>query len=741
MRKKPRKQTALLRHSSCLETALELTRRNIPIVLCKNKKPLYPQQNWHNERLTVETIRLAFKTDPDLQVAIVLGPASGLIDIECDSSDAETDFAKLWDGCAYSETPVFLSQRGAHRLFAWDERFNKIGKSVVKIGACEIRLGAGGKAAMSVIPPSSNTDGTSRLWIIPFDELEPAPLPDLVVERILNAGRGKANASGDGKSVHAVKNWQQLAKGVPEGKRNESMAWLVGKLLGNANMLDDPNIALLRSAIQKWNERNEPPLDSGEVDRTFDSILSRELEKRASKYKLTDCGNAERFAARHASDVRFCHPMGKWLVWDGTRWRFDVTGEIERRTKETVRHIYEEATAASDADERKSIAKWAHSSEAAYRISAVTKLSGSESGIPVLPDELDADHWVLNVSNGTLDLRSGELRPHQRSDLITKLAPVEYDQEAKCPTWLEFLNTIFESNQNLIDYVQRLLGYCLTGNVSEQVLPILFGVGANGKSTLLGVVLEMFGDYGMKAPPDLLLARRGDAHPTERADLAGKRFVAATETGEGRRMAESMVKELTGSDRIRARRMREDFWEFSPTHKILIATNHKPFIRGTDHAIWRRIQLIPFDVTIADDDQDKNLPAKLCDEFPGVLAWCVQGCLDWQQSGLRPPDNVHIATNQYRVEQDVLAAFMAECCVEGDGKNVRAGELYDIYKEWCGRTGERTLSMMKFGQAIGGREIKKNKSNGIWYQGIEAKHTPLKRALRNTGTPRNPFSH
>jgi P4 family phage/plasmid primase-like protien len=347
----------------------------------------------------------------------------------------------------------------------------------------------------------------------------------------------------------------------------------------------------------------------------------------APSFNLTDLGNAERLVARHGADLRYCHPWGKWLAWDGIRWVVDASGEVERRVIETVRGIYAEAEDATDSTKRRNIAQHAMRSESHLRIEAMMALARSMPGIPVAPDDLDNDTWLLNAQNGAVSLKSAELRPHRREDLITKLAPVEYNGAADAPTWKAALERWlpFEA---LRRFVQRLFGYALTGDVSEQVLPFLHGPGANGKTTMTNTALEMMGDYGQQAAPDLLLAKRG-SHPTELADLFGARLVASVEVEDGRRLAESLVKQLTGGDRIKARRMREDFWEFAPTHKVFLAANHKPVVRGTDHAIWRRIKLVPFDVVIPKGEQDSRLPKKLRAELPGILAWAVHGCLEW----------------------------------------------------------------------------------------------------------------
>lgn len=433
---------------------------------------------------------------------------------------------------------------------------------------------------------------------------------------------------------------------------------------------------------------------------------------------LTDLGNCKRLVREYGDDLRYVWPWKKWLAWDGSRWTDDPSYAYEL-AKQTVLNIYAEVAQVSNADDRKMLVKHARESEAAARIDALLKLARSESGIPLDPDALDQPAFLLNCANGTVDLTTGRVREHSRADLLTKLCPTPFDPRAECPVWLQFLNTIFANNQELIGYVQRLLGYGLTGNVSEQILPIFWGTGANGKSTLLNAIQDMLGgDYAMKAPLDLLMQKRGDSHPTERADLFGRRFVCCIETEDGRRLAESLVKELTGGDRIRARRMREDFWEFLPTHKIILCTNHQPVVQGTDYAIWRRLRLVPLTVTIPEHQQDKQLPEKLRNELPGILRWCVQGCLDWQKHGLRDPQVVINATRQYRDSQDLIGQFLAEHCIEGGSIKVRGSDLYVAYQRWAEVAGERAIDRRAFGVAMTERGYERYTNNGTCYRGV-----------------------
>jgi putative DNA primase/helicase len=436
-------------------------------------------------------------------------------------------------------------------------------------------------------------------------------------------------------------------------------------------------------------------------------------------HRLTDVGNGKRLVARHGMDIRYCWPWKKWLVWDGKRWKIDDTGTVVLLAKQTVRSIYAEVAGCEDKSQRKAVADWARASERRERLSAMIDLARSEPGIPILPADLDRDPWLLNCPNGTLDLRAGELRKHSRADRITKLCPTAYDPAAEFPVWLAFLDRVFAGNLELIAFVQRLLGHCQTGSVQDHVLPVFWGSGANGKSTLIGAVMDVMGpDYSMKAPRDLLMMRKGEHHPTELTDLFGKRFVAAVETAEGQRLDEALVKDLTGGDRIRARRMREDHWEFEPTHKLILATNHRPEIRDTTHSTWRRVKLIPFTVTIPNAEQDRDLSRKLRAERAGILAWMVRGAMGWRESGLAEPDCVKIATSEYRAEEDKLGTFLEECCVTGPNERERAGTLYKAYKAWCERNGENSTTQTRFGKALTERGFEREKAGVYWYKGV-----------------------
>jgi putative DNA primase/helicase len=450
--------------------------------------------------------------------------------------------------------------------------------------------------------------------------------------------------------------------------------------------------------------------------------LDPELSRQLSIFNRTDLGNGERLATRYRDRIRYCHKWSKWLAWDGRRWAMDDMAIVDGFAKMTVRMMLCEAATIANKKERLNHLKWQTASECRKLINAMIALAAREEGIPILPDDMNRDGWLLNCPNGTIDLRTGRLREHRREDLITQLCPTRFDPDAKCPLWDQTIDLFLAGDAELIGYWRKVCGYCLPGIVRDHLLPIAYGRGSNGKSTILGTLIEMLGrDYAMKCPPDMLMAKKNETHPTDRADLFGKRLAVAIETESGRRLNETMVKELTGGDHIRARRMREDFWEFPPTHTLLMATNHKPLIRGNDNGIWRRLKLIPFTVSVTGKRAIKDMPERLRAEFPGILAWCVRGCLEWQKDGLDEPKGVRNATGDYRKEQDRLGAFLEENTIGDVNGKVQAGELYTRYKNWAERSNEFVMTLTAFGTEMQERGFEEPKKSGgyKWYSGIK----------------------
>jgi len=431
----------------------------------------------------------------------------------------------------------------------------------------------------------------------------------------------------------------------------------------------------------------------------------------------TDLGNARRLVRLHGMDLRFTGAMG-WVVWDGRRWRRDETGEAERRAKSAVRAIWDEVRGDdAKADERAS--KWAVKSQGAARIDAMLKLARSEPELSIRDEEFDRDAWVLNVMNGTLDLRTGDLRPHRREDLLTKLVPVTYDAAALAPRWQAFLEQV-QPDPEARGFLARYAGYCLTGEMGEQVFAVHHGGGSNGKGVYSDTMLALLGDYANVTPYATFVQRRPDAPTNDLAALRGARLVVASEPNEGMRLDEGAVKSITGEDPVSARFHFREFFTYRPTCKLILTGNHRPRIRGTDHAMWRRVLLVPWPVTVT--KPDKDLRRRLREEISGILRWAVEGCLAWQREGLRPPTVVRSAVDEYREAEDHVGRFIADRCALGSDLVVSSKDLRASYELWVESEGEEAFSAKALGSRLTDRGIRAIKDvagiRGRGWQGI-----------------------
>lgn len=432
--------------------------------------------------------------------------------------------------------------------------------------------------------------------------------------------------------------------------------------------------------------------------------------------KNTDLGNARRLVKAHGKDLRYVAAQGHWYYWDGKRWCVDQVGEVMRRAKDTVSQMYQEASLLQDEVARRDLAAWAMRSESASRLEALVKLARTEPELATTLDAFDQDQWLLNCLNGTLDLRTMRQREHRREDLITRLIAIDYDPEAQCPLWETFLDQVMGGNTELQSHLQRAIGATLVGENRDQVFYVLYGTGQNGKSTFQTTLGTMLGEYAMHADSRTILVRQGDSPRGDIARLKGARIVTIAELGTGRNLDEGVVKQLTGGDKVTVRHLYQEEFEYLPQFTIFLATNQKPVIRGTDVGIWRRIQMIPFQVSIPNGERDEQLPAKLKQEMPGILAWAVRGCREWQEKGLQPPDEVLQATARYRNEMDVVGQYFDERVVSRTGARTKAADLYTDYQSWCRDNGEEALARRKFIEQMEQRGVvRQQREAHNWY--------------------------
>jgi len=419
-------------------------------------------------------------------------------------------------------------------------------------------------------------------------------------------------------------------------------------------------------------------------------------------WRYTDSGNAELLVAVCGEDFKYLHDTKKWLHWDDRRWSHDGTAEINRAAKATIRAMPERAKLIEDDEKRKKFLSHAAKSESRASLDNMVTLARNEKRVAALSPQFDKDQWLLNVLNGTMDLKTGTLREHRREDLITKLCPVIYDPSAKCDRWLLFLNEIFPAQPEHINFLQRSVGYSLTGDTEEQCFWMLIGVGKNGKSKFMEAIKFLLGDYAVSTSMDTFTAKRTESNAVNprdgMANLAGARLVWASESDEGKRLSEAAIKAMTGGENIRTAKIYQDDFEFKPTFKIWLSTNHELGIRGNDEGIWRRPRRINFDVVVPAAQRDLQLGAKLQAEMSGILNWALAGLKSYQAIGsLKPPKAVEDATEAYRRSQSLVERFIDERCTRARDKESEATALYGEFQSWSRAVGETVLSQKRFG--------------------------------------------
>lgn len=464
------------------------------------------------------------------------------------------------------------------------------------------------------------------------------------------------------------------------------------------------------------------------------------------KFMMTHHANLERLINKFGNNV--INTTSKWHSWRGTHW-VENDNDIYTYALELPAIIEKEAKLLEGKYYKERI-KWATESSMKGNIEAVIGLA--KKLLTVSEDKINNSPWLLNCLNGTVDLRTGELLQHNPNDFITKICPINYNKNAKCENFINVIARVCleedRETKAVVNFLQRWFGYCATGSVREQKMIVHWGSGSNGKSTIIDIIAHVLGDYSSVAPPGLLMSSGNERHPTEIASLFSKRMVTAHETAEGGTLREDFVKQATGGDKMMARYMREDFFEFSPTHKLQLLTNHKPTIRGQDHAIWRRVLLVPYNASFGDADivamglakfvKDENIFDNMMKEKEGILAWIVEGAIKWFVDGLQPPDLVVNASKDYKHEQDRILQFIKEECVIGAELNCQLygkkteESAFKRYGDWCDDNGFKPLGRNKFGEALERiipsakrEEKKKNGKDRIFINGLSLKQEEI----------------
>lgn len=757
-----------------IAAALQAASLGLRIVILNNadgdpdRRKLPFGKGWGIKATDDEEILLRrFEKRPNANIGVLLGkyPAGskipGVIDVEFDSEEGRAAADRIFGSNTF--TPTYKSARSVHRLFLWNDDFPPQQKLAIE--GLEVRLGGGAKQTHSVMPPSTHSDGRDYQWLpgLSIGEVELAEVPEILAVQFTNveaeleaAGLTGAASSGSGKSEE---HWESIRHGVAEGSRNASLCSLVGRWAANCVHLDADAAADLRERAVAWGQKCTPPLPPKECESVARNVIARDRKRRAEEESVatvtaclrmaepdhpeivvdsvavaitsdgdddgkrrridlahdsgrTDAANAIRFVDRYHAELIYVPQWAKWLTWDGRRWVDDSGVGVRQRAKRYAKSLWGELAKLAPKlkrDQLGVIQTFVRNSNGRRKIEDFVALASVDERVVCSVDQLNQNPNLLNVENGTLDLLSGALRPHDPKDRITQLASVSYDPTAECRKWLDTLSLIMDGDAELIQYVQRLLGYSISGDTGEHILPIAYGSGCNGKSTVWNVIHDLLGDYASLASDGLLLGDRSN-HPTEKAALYQKRFVAISEPERGVKLRESRVKELTGDRTITARKMHQDFWSFTRTHTFWLSTNHLPSIDGTDDGIWRRVKLIPFTVDIRKrvepiTDFDNWLVEH---EAAGILAWLVRGHIDWRRNGLPEPKAVADATRSYRDDSDPLGDFIAEHCYLSPNAITTASDLYRVYEANYGGKWTRTA----FGRAMAERFAKAKPKNG-----------------------------
>jgi putative DNA primase/helicase len=443
---------------------------------------------------------------------------------------------------------------------------------------------------------------------------------------------------------------------------------------------------------------------------------------------LSDSTNAHWFAQNFRDRARYSYQHETWFLWNGTNWKQDASEQVTRLAQMAILGLTEIAVELSTGKQREVVA-WVKQSLNQGRLQAMLRLA--QPLCEIQAQEFDVDPWLLNFRNGTLDLRRGELRPHSQADLITKCLEIDYRPDAQCPIFKGFLSQITANDQDLMDYLQRVFGYSITGSTQEQCMFILHGDGANGKSTLVDTMKTISGPYAETAQAETFMSRKYEGIRSDLARLDGYRMVICEESEMHQSMAEGLVKQATSGDTMVARRLYKAEIAFKPRFKLFIATNRLPKIEGQDEGIWRRLKRIPFNVTIPEEERDQRLPKRLLEESEGILAWMVDGCLKWQAEGLRPPAAVQQATADYREESDIAAQFISECCERVPDARIGKTELYSSFREWCQANGQQPLILNVFGGRLKKLKVEETRTaRGRVWKGLQLL-LPEERAIRS----------
>lgn len=702
------------------------------LILPYGSKSPTKKKNWQDDRPTLADVKAIIDGGGHLNLGVLCGDAAdGLVRID-------PDCPEMHRACELGlpETTCMMTREGIDHPTGY---FYRLTGPYTGPMTFKDPTGKGDEATLSdviytgrqsVLPPSLHPDGTHYgWWLDAFGPPHPIT-PDVLETRMLWINAGAL-----------------MARHWPEGGRHDCMLAVAGGLLNAGWTTDDAEawvrIVLHAACDDEMEDRIRVVYDTADrlalgKDAVGFTRLQDYMDKRVVKrvcdwlgitegrktthiaqqdeLRCTDEGNAQRLADLFGDRVRYVPEFKHWVFWDGARWVNEGRFSMLSYAIDTVKSIHAEAAAADTKDKRMTLAQWALDSESHRRITAAPAIAQGYTRLRASVRDFDTDIWTLNTPSGVLDLRTGKLADHDPSDLHMLITGAPYDPDAPRTRYLRFLDEIFAADAELIAFIQRAAGLCLTGSIREEVLFLCHGDGSNGKTKLLGAWRDALGDYAGTTPFDTF---DGDANRggigNDLAALRGKRMVTASETDSERRLAEAKVKRVTGGDPVACRHLYGEFFEYVPTYKLWLAINHKPVIRGTDHGIWRRIILIPFNVQFSGEARDRDLELALREERAGVLAWMVEGLQKYLEVGLAPPDSVRAAVTEYKVEMNLLAEFIRENAEDAEEGVVPTRDLYLRYTYWTKDFGEKQLSHRAFSIQLKRLGYEPWASNGVRY--------------------------
>lgn len=697
---------------STLDAAMELLAQDMwPVVVRpRSKKAL--REGWPEIRYQLDQLAAEFTNGENLGVLLGVKPRPKAdVDFDCDEALAVRPFIA---GPPTERVFGRRSKPASHMLFEVEDEFDSTAfKDPVlterdphaKSMLVELR----GRGGQTVIPPSMHESGEPIRWERKgsFGQTTCAQLHRWVAKIAAAALLVRRWQRGH-ETRFAVAGWLARA-GWPEAEAAEfacAVLRVAQPDTGSREVRGD-----VRACYERV-ERNEevfgrPKLAEllGEHGQLVVQTISSWLGLQRDEFPATDGANADRFAEQHAHDVRYCSDQRVWYAWDGRRWQRDALGEAMRRARETAATIYKDAWKTADEGKRKKRVQWAVHSDSRAGLEAMVALARWHPAVEVksFDQTFDADPLLLNCANGIVDLRTGKLAPHRRETMMTRMSPVAYDPKCPVKKFTEFMARTFASDGDMVSFMQRLGGYFLTGQTGERAFFIVYGETGTAKSTWVRLLHEILGDYAVAIPGRVLLAKRPGEKDYDTCALAGARLATTVETAAGRKLDEEAIKAITGQDILHGERKYEHAFTFRSRAKLLLATNHRPAVRDTDDAIWRRIKPIEFAAKVPDDQVVDQIEKQLvADEGPGILAWFVEGCCEWQKRGLAYPEKVTKAASEYRDEQDEIREFIAECCVTleknspvYESTKTAARDLYAEYAKWAKDSGMRRPNVTK----------------------------------------------